>query len=167
MYVRIINVQTGNHNPYISRAISNRRLWRSKCTKIKARTTLMSAIYFSCIYSYPHYFSIKKSVRKFCAKCEQRATPRLGAQCIFSAQSKQRATFLGRAIPKAAQLLKARKIDSCIKMYYHILIQVNNIPTILWKTRVGHCSGLEQNILTGTSRFKGSTRRCHLSFVLL
>ena len=33
-------------------------IWRSKCTKNQARTTLMSAIYFSWIYLYPHYFSI-------------------------------------------------------------------------------------------------------------
>ena len=35
------------------------KLWRSKCTKIQARTTLMSTIYFSCIYLYLHYFSIE------------------------------------------------------------------------------------------------------------
>ena len=46
------------------------KLWRSKCTKNQARTTLMSAIYFSCIYPFPHYFSLKISCQKFCAKCE-------------------------------------------------------------------------------------------------
>ena len=108
-------------------------VWRSKCTKNKARTTLMSAIYFSCIYPYPHCFSKKKSLRKFCANSEQRATLRLGAQSIFSAQYNQRATLPGRAIQKAAQLLKARNMNSCIKICCQILIQIN-VPTILWKT---------------------------------
>ena len=89
--------------------------WRSKCTKNKARTTLMSAIYFSCIYPYPHYFSKKTPFESFARILNSAQLLRLGAQSIFSAQYNQRTTLPGRAIQKAAQLLKARNMNSCIK----------------------------------------------------
>ncbi len=58
-------------------------VWRSKCTKNQARTTLMSAIYFSWIYPFPRNFIIKTFMSKVCAKCAQRATLRLGRAMYF------------------------------------------------------------------------------------
>ena len=78
----------------------------------------MSAIYFSCIYPFPHYLG-------------------LGTQSIFSAQYKQRATFDERAIQKAAQLLKARNTDSPLNFIH--LLHLITLYKILISPSVNSC----------------------------